>query len=160
MSENVSLFPTVEPYLNRVEMAKVLGVSLRTLDRFVAEDMPSETWGMRTRVFRASETRAWIEARTPEVSQSCRAACGFVYLIRAGEGPVKIGWVAERESAPQRLAAMQTGNHERLSLLAVFPEAEGLTEWSLHRRFAEHRLRGEWFEPVPEILALAEESSL
>lgn len=56
-------FPTIEPFLNRRETAKVLGVSLRTLDRFVEEGMPSKTWGLRTRVFRASEAIAWADQR-------------------------------------------------------------------------------------------------
>ena len=53
----------IEPFLNRKETAKVLGISLRTLDRFVGEGLPSKTWGLRTRVFRASEAIAWADQR-------------------------------------------------------------------------------------------------
>ena len=56
-------FPTIEPFLNRKETAKVLGVSLRTLDRFVREGLPCETWGLRSRVFRASEAVVWARNR-------------------------------------------------------------------------------------------------
>jgi phage terminase Nu1 subunit (DNA packaging protein) len=60
---NVEFFPTIEPFLSRRETAMVLGVSLRTLDRFVDEGIPSKTWGIRTRVFRASEAIAWLDQR-------------------------------------------------------------------------------------------------
>lgn len=60
----LAIFPTIEPYLNRHETAKLLGISLRTLDRFVGEGMPSQTWGMRTRVFRGSEAVAWARNRS------------------------------------------------------------------------------------------------
>lgn len=63
MTDDLITFPTVEPYLSRVEIAKVLGVSLRSLDRLVAEGLPSKTWGLRTRVFRASEALAWAAQR-------------------------------------------------------------------------------------------------
>jgi len=38
-----------------------MGVSLATLDRMVAEGMPSVTWGRRTRRFRPSAAIAWAE---------------------------------------------------------------------------------------------------
>jgi phage terminase Nu1 subunit (DNA packaging protein) len=44
-------------------MAAILHVSLRTLDKFVAEGMPSENWGLRSRVFKPSEALAWARDR-------------------------------------------------------------------------------------------------
>jgi hypothetical protein len=38
-------------------------VSLATVDRMVAEGMPSVTWGRRTRRFRPSVAIAWAEDR-------------------------------------------------------------------------------------------------
>jgi excisionase family DNA binding protein len=41
-----------EPYVDRREMARRLGVSVKTLDRMVAaSEIPSVTWGRRTRRF-------------------------------------------------------------------------------------------------------------
>jgi hypothetical protein len=42
----------VERYVSRAELAAIMGVSLATVDRMVAEGMPSVTWGRRTRRFR------------------------------------------------------------------------------------------------------------
>jgi hypothetical protein len=52
-----------ERYVSRVELAAIMGVSLATVDRMVAEGMPSVTWGRRTRRFRASVAIAWAEDR-------------------------------------------------------------------------------------------------
>jgi len=42
-------------------MAAILGVSLATLDRFVADGLPSETWGRRTRRFLPSQAITWLQ---------------------------------------------------------------------------------------------------
>jgi predicted DNA-binding transcriptional regulator AlpA len=52
-----------ERYVCRREMAKIMGVSLATVDRLVAEGMPSVTWGRRTRRFRPSAAISWASAR-------------------------------------------------------------------------------------------------
>lgn len=77
----------------------------------------------------------------------CRA--GFVYFIQAASGPIKIGRAAD---ARVRLAEIQTGSHEELVLLATVPGGR-VVERQLHQRFAEHRIRGEWFAPAADILA-------
>lgn len=65
-----------------------------------------------------------------------------VYLARAGEdGPVKIGYADDPQ---RRLVDLQVGNHLRLSLLRLFEGGE-TEERILHIRFADLRLRGEWF---------------
>jgi hypothetical protein len=43
-----------ERYVARAELAAIMGRSLATVDRMVAEGMPSVTWGRRTRRFRPS----------------------------------------------------------------------------------------------------------
>jgi phage terminase Nu1 subunit (DNA packaging protein) len=53
-----------EPYLNRVEIATFMRVSERTIDRWSTEGMPFETWGLRTKKFRASEVVRWARSRT------------------------------------------------------------------------------------------------
>jgi excisionase family DNA binding protein len=53
----------VEHYLTRAELARLMGVSVKTVDRLVAAGMPSETFGLRTRRFLASRALAWARAR-------------------------------------------------------------------------------------------------
>lgn len=74
----------------------------------------------------------------------------WVYFIQAGNGgPIKIG----RSNSPtDRLTTLQTSHSEELVLLAVTKGGERL-EKSLHMKFKQHRLRGEWFEPSPAILS-------
>jgi hypothetical protein len=52
-----------ERYVSRAELAALMGVSLATVDRLVAEGMPSVTWGRRTRRFRASVAISWASER-------------------------------------------------------------------------------------------------
>lgn len=54
----------IEPYLKATELAHVMGVSLRVVEQWTAEGMPSETWGMRVRRYRASEAMAWVRGRS------------------------------------------------------------------------------------------------
>jgi phage terminase Nu1 subunit (DNA packaging protein) len=50
-----------ERYVARAELAAIMGVSLATVDRMVAEGMPSVTWGRRT--LRPSAAIAWAMER-------------------------------------------------------------------------------------------------
>ena len=73
-----------------------------------------------------------------------------VYFIQAGEnGPIKIG-IAKHPG--RRLIALQSARNESLRLLAHMP-GDMATEWSLHMKFAAHRIKGEWFAPSDEIMA-------
>jgi len=49
--------------VSRYELARLMGVSVATVDRMVAEGMPSVTWGRRTRRFRPSVAIAWAAER-------------------------------------------------------------------------------------------------
>jgi hypothetical protein len=53
----------IEPYVSRCELARLMGVSVATVDRMVADGMPSVTWGRRTRRFRPSVAIAWAAER-------------------------------------------------------------------------------------------------
>ena len=65
-----------------------------------------------------------------------------VYLIRAGEhGPVKIG---KADNPWQRRSELQVAHWEELRLLRIWEGSEA-EEAQLHRRFLDHRLRGDWF---------------
>ena len=52
-----------ERYVSRAELARMMAVSVATIDRFVREGMPSETWGMRARRFLPSTALAWAQTR-------------------------------------------------------------------------------------------------
>jgi hypothetical protein len=80
----------------------------------------------------------------------------YVYFVQAGkDGPVKIGWT---KHAAVRMRYMQTGNPERLHLLCAVPGGRWL-ERTFHRAFADHRIDGEWYSPVPVLMRLVEELS-
>jgi hypothetical protein len=67
------------------------------------------------------------------------------YLVGAEGSPlVKIGYT--KGDPKKRLASLQTGQPMALSLLWAAP---GDYEHALHQRFAEHRVRGEWFDLTP-----------
>lgn len=63
MGEVVPLRPAQERFVDRGELAELMGVCPRTISRFVAEGMPSESWGLRARRFRPSECIAWASKR-------------------------------------------------------------------------------------------------
>lgn len=63
-----------------------------------------------------------------------------VYLIKSGEY-IKIGY---SETPQARIGNLQTATPNELKLIAVIPGDTGLEAY-LHTRFAEFRVRGEWF---------------
>lgn len=80
---------------------------------------------------------------------------GFVYLIGAEEGPIKIGHASNLKT---RLHSLQIGNWQPLSILhsvsvPLFTAAGA--EAVMHKRFAEHRVRGEWFNVPLQVLRQA-----
>lgn len=76
---------------------------------------------------------------------------GWIYFIQHGsDGPIKIGCAV---NICVRMDALQQGNPIQLFLIG-YCEGSLLTEQILHRKFARYRVKGEWFSPVPELLAL------
>jgi hypothetical protein len=75
----------------------------------------------------------------------------WLYAIQAGEnGPIKIG---STRSPAQRIKTLQTGNAETLRGIAAW-RGYSFCEGQLHEEYAYARLRGEWFEPVPELVEM------
>jgi hypothetical protein len=70
----------VERYVDAAELADVLGVSVRTIRRFTADGMPSETWGLRIRRYLPSECARWAQSRShatiPDSRDRARIAPG------------------------------------------------------------------------------------
>ncbi|MFJ8855661.1 GIY-YIG nuclease family protein [Streptomyces sp. NPDC102437] len=78
-----------------------------------------------------------------------------VYLIgSAASTLVKIGW---SDNPERRLRDLQTGSPLPLQLLAVF-EGGAVVEAKLHRRFADKRRHGEWFDLGPDPVAVVSPS--
>lgn len=55
--------PEHEVYVTRRELAQIMGVSIKTVDRLVANGMPSVVWGQRCRRFKPSVALAWARAQ-------------------------------------------------------------------------------------------------
>lgn len=73
----------------------------------------------------------------------------MVYFIRAGDGPIKIGIACDLD---RRLREIQIHHFDELRVVATVGGGMKL-ERELHKRFAAHHIRGEWFAPHPDILA-------
>lgn len=74
----------------------------------------------------------------------------IVYFVGGKEGPIKIGWT--QQPIKERLKCIQNGSPVKLYVLATV-NCTRINEKRYHKRFAAHRLHGEWFERVPEIEA-------
>lgn len=67
----------------------------------------------------------------------------FVYVLQGDQGgPIKVGVTTD---VLGRIAGLQTGYPYELQLLHVVPGAHDL-EAEFHRRLADAKLRGEWFD--------------
>lgn len=97
------------------------------------------------------DLEAWLAQNSP--ARKPRSKSGFVYFITQAEHPaaVKIGFAVD---VNDRLGTLQTSSHVDLTILASFPGTVA-TEKQLHRKFADDRLRGEWFrmsEPIRQFI--------
>ncbi len=90
--------------------------------------------------------------------RACAAAndnvASYVYFITDGEA-IKIG---KANNPRSRLSGLQTSHHKPLYILALMPGNEGL-ERTLHSRFYNFRIRGEWFKDCEEIRTFIKASS-
>jgi hypothetical protein len=73
-------------------------------------------------------------------------AGGFVYFVSDGTN-IKIGLT--RTGVAGRVRSLQTGAS------AVLPDAD--REAELHQRFRHLHVRGEWFQPGPDLLAFIDQ---
>lgn len=78
---------------------------------------------------------------------------GFVYFMGAKDGgtPIKIGWAGD---VAERLKEVQTGSWEPLIVHGFVPGTTENEAW-VHRRLAQHRVHGEWFQRQPALAELA-----
>lgn len=77
----------------------------------------------------------------------------MIYFVRAGSY-VKIGYAIDPR---KRIPELAVGNPVDLVVLGVMP-GEASDERILHRKFSEHRVRGEWFYLRSEIARFVEKN--
>lgn len=103
--------------------------------------------------------RALVAARLVLLAEeeAERTTTSRVYFIQSGgaQGPIKIG---RAEDVDARLRELQTGNPQKLTLLATMRGGRA-AERTLHARFRTSRIRGEWFVPSPELLEVIEHAA-
>lgn len=63
-------FPVSERYVTRAQLAVMMAVSVRTIDQWRADGMPSETWGRRSIRFLPSQAIAWARQQHHEKEQA------------------------------------------------------------------------------------------
>lgn len=90
------------------------------------------------------------EAWQPAIARRRSPVNGWVYFMLGEDtGRWKIGHAKDVE---KRLKAFMTGCSEELSVYGVIPAVKPVAlERALHKRFAKHRLHGEWFAHADEI---------
>ncbi|MGH6821939.1 MAG: GIY-YIG nuclease family protein [Methylocella sp.] len=90
-----------------------------------------------------------MKQTTPRSESAATPLSGFIYILKDGNGLLKIG----ASSNPlARLAALQTGSPTPLILEyagALCCDGHSV-EAKAHEILARHRLNGEWFDCVPE----------
>lgn len=99
-----------------------------------------------------AEVDALVRAESIRLAKKADAikAGSVVYFIQSGEdGPIKIGTSSNFSS---RLASLRTSQPHEIAVLAVVSGGRSL-ERSYHKKFADMRVVGEWFDPQEPILA-------
>lgn len=77
----------------------------------------------------------------------------MIYFIRSGiSGPVKIGYSKDISGVTSRLSSLQVGNSKKLSIIGIIT-GDMKKEAELHKTFAAHKIRGEWFKSNSDLLA-------
>ena len=95
--------------------------------------------------------RRYLLSYGPAIERNCGRpvlSTGFLYFVQAGDA-IKIGCT---QNPKKRFAQMQTGCPKKIVVLCAL-EGSAWLERFYHRKFAAHRLHGEWFDPHPDILA-------
>lgn len=114
---------------------------------------------IKSRVLAASD---WFDAqvdfvkKTPKKTGTESNNTIYVYVVSAGDtGPYKVGITHSIEA---RICGLQTSNMRQIKVHALFKAVDAgacrLIETSVHRRLADRRVRGEWFDhPLHEVIA-------
>lgn len=113
-------------------------------------------WAVETAAPTSEPIMAGTSSYANDRPRTPRYAHNVVYFIQpVGGGPVKIGHSA---SPLERLGSLQAGCPFPLRILAV-TDGGPAKEAALHRRFACHRVNGEWFQPHHQLLSYIEQEA-
>jgi hypothetical protein len=80
-------------------------------------------------------------------TSQCSDGESFIYLVQAGNR-LKIGIARD---IGKRISGMQSGNPEIIRLIGAFHGGRA-EEQALHTQLSAYKIRGEWFEPHPDVL--------
>jgi hypothetical protein len=86
------------------------------------------------------------------------SSLGYESYLIGHDRAVKIGWT-DRHPEKRRLSQLQVASSEPLEVLGLLLGTRS-TERELHRKFAQHAIRGEWFYRAEEILAYFSENGI
>lgn len=127
------------------------------------------TDGKRHAVWRAARNRTHGKQLLVEIAhllgteplaqhKRARQKRGFVYALRmdapVSEKPIKIGFSVDVD---MRIDSLSCGSPYPVTLLGFWETGNGdLEEREIHKQFADHRLKGEWFRPSNSLLTLIE----
>lgn len=95
------------------------------------------------------QPRSFAPASGSKTAYTPSALPRHIYFMGGDEGPIKIGLAADPQ---KRLASIQLTCPFEIRVLAL-AHGNRTDELGYHRRFAAHKVRGEWFERCPEIEA-------
>lgn len=129
--------------LSYAAFASKYSVARGTVKRWVHEGMPTVRLDRAVRLDEATAV-AWVFTRRQRSIALGR--CSVVYFARNDAGEVKIGFSSDTARRSGELGA---------EVIAQVAGGRAL-EQLLHRHFADAAMGGEWFLPVPDLLALIE----
>jgi hypothetical protein len=135
-----------DPERSDEEIAVICGVSAKQIAKLrKSERVPKEPESLSAKV-RQGKVRVAREKRKKEVEKVrvARRAQNLTYFVADEQGRVKIG---QTQRLRKRLLELQRSNADKLTLLGVTKEREA----KLHKRFADFRIRGEWFWLTQEV---------
>lgn len=133
----------------RIPGAKKIGRRWRMLSTYVAQVKAEED-------IEQNRALASATARGLRCNRKGLPLCSGVYFVQALDvGLIKIGLA---KNIRKRLSGLDSQSAVALTFLGYVPGGRAV-ELELHARFGSHRVRGEWFHPVEELLALIAEAS-
>jgi len=137
------------------QIAGILGIETRTLRQLSDRGLvPGSAYVGSIYTYCEQTVRDFVpefQTRKAELLESLEPKrVHTIYVVRCGYR-VKIGYTANLN---QRMHSLGTANHRPIELLASWA-GDKADEKALHQRFAELRVRGEWFalqKPIKEWL--------
>jgi alpha-L-fucosidase len=110
-------------------------------------------------LFRGEGDAEAHEAALAAWKESARTYHGqCVYFAQRSDGLIKIGWAwsGQVQRRVWSLGSYRNPQHLRSRLLVYWP-GDREVEAHIQRMFAYARVEGEWFRPVPDLMALIEQ---